>query len=296
MAPDHGAAFVKVRCWKAHAKAEHATGLRLQRDHLVVQVFGRGHPGALGVERNQKRKAPCLHGALAACTQMLAQQQGGPLAGLGHVDVRVGAVGDQAIRQLQHALGHVGVQVQAGDNGCLGANHGADAGDQLTFAVVGVFGHGRAVQIEVHPVQALHHGRTNVFDDGRTNALKRVLGHVRRGRGTGPGRGHQLPAFAPRRVDEAARRDVHARHLLDQGLTAHIGRKGLAALKGRPIGQAGCKGVGLVLVTSDQDTGHGGTCSGFNSGHSSCAIAVQLQGAGSRGGKAAGAASSRRRV
>ena len=50
VAPDHGAAFGKVRRRKAHAKTEHATGLRLQRDHLVVQVLGRVHPGALRIE------------------------------------------------------------------------------------------------------------------------------------------------------------------------------------------------------------------------------------------------------
>ena len=145
MAPDHRATFGKVRGRKAHAKTEHATGLGFQRHHLVVQFLGRGHPGALRVERNQKRQATRLHRALATCTKMLAQQHGRPLTGVGHVDVGVGAVGHQAIGQLQHALGHVGMQVQAGHDRHLRAHHGADARDEFTFAVVGIFGHSRAV-------------------------------------------------------------------------------------------------------------------------------------------------------
>ena len=190
---------------------------------------------------------------------MLAQQHGCPLAGFGHVDVRVGAIRHQSVGQGKHAFGHISVQVKAGHNGQLGPHHRADAGDQLAFAVVGVFSHSGAMQIEVHAVQALHHRRTHVFENGGTNALESIPGHIRRRCGTGPRRRHQLPAFATCRVDEAARWNVHARHLVQHGLSAHIGWKGLAAFKGRPMGQAGGKGVGFVLVASHQNAGHG-TC------------------------------------
>ena len=110
---------------------------------------------------------------------MLTQQNGCPLAGLGHVDVRVSAVSHQAVGHLQHARSDVGVQVQAGNDGHAGADHGADARDQFAFAVVGVFSHGCAVQVEVHAVQALHHGRSHVFQNGAANALKSILRHIR---------------------------------------------------------------------------------------------------------------------
>ena len=66
----------------------------------------------------------------------------------------------------------------------------------------------------------------------------------------------------------------HARHLRHHGLATHIGREILTRVESRPIGQAGRKGVGLVLVACDQDAGH----------------------AFSIGGSAAGAASNKRRV
>jgi hypothetical protein len=49
-------------------------------------------------------------------------------------------------------LGHVGVQVEAGDDRHFRADDAAHAREQLAFAVVDVLGDHRAVQAQVHGV------------------------------------------------------------------------------------------------------------------------------------------------
>ena len=75
------------------------------------------------------------------------QQAGGVLAGVGHVHVRIGAEGGQAVGLAQHLGGDVGVQVQAGDDGHGRADGLAHARQQLAFAVVQVLGDHGAVQV-----------------------------------------------------------------------------------------------------------------------------------------------------
>ena len=70
-------------------------------------------------------------------------------AGVGHVDVGVGAVSDQCIRMLDHFGRHIGVQIEADDQRQILAYHLAHARQRFAFAVVEMFGHHRAVQIEI---------------------------------------------------------------------------------------------------------------------------------------------------
>lgn len=70
-------------------------------------------------------------------------------AGCGHVDVRVGPVGDQPVCACQHAGGHVRVQVERCHDRHALARGGAQSGQQFAFAVVAMLGHHGAVQVEV---------------------------------------------------------------------------------------------------------------------------------------------------
>ena len=58
-------------------------------------------------------------------------------------------------------------------------------------------------------------------------------------------------------IDEAGNGDIDARELLDHRLPAHESGKRFTAIERSPIGQAGGEGVGLVLITSDQNACHG---------------------------------------
>ncbi len=72
--------------------------------------------------------------------------------GVGHVDVRIGAVGDQRVGVLQHLLRDVGMQVQAGHDRNVGADHGAHPRQQLAFTIVEVLRHHGSVQIQIDGV------------------------------------------------------------------------------------------------------------------------------------------------
>ena len=54
---------------------------------------------------------------------------------------------------LDHRLRHVGVEVQAGDDGDLGPDDLAHARQQVAFAVVEMFGDHRAMQVEIDAVE-----------------------------------------------------------------------------------------------------------------------------------------------
>ena len=89
-----------------------------------------------------------------APTSFAGKWRGGAGTGFGHVDVRVGAKARHRLRERQHAARDVGMQVQAGDHRHPRADDGAQPRQQLAFGVVGVFGDGGAVQVEVDGVEA----------------------------------------------------------------------------------------------------------------------------------------------
>ena len=149
------------------------------------------------------------------------------------------------------------MQIEAGNNGHGGAYQLPNARDQFTFAVIGIFCHSSTVQIQIHTVQALGQSTLHILQDGLADALKRILGHVRRRCGTRPSRRHKLPAQTLGHIDEAGNGNVDARELLNHRLPAHESGKRFTAIERSPIGQAGCESIGLVLITSDQNACHG---------------------------------------
>ncbi len=94
------------------------------------------------------RRTWCVAQGRPCCPQ-LGQQIGATRAGVGAVDVRVGAVGAHRAGMLQHAPRDVGMQVQAGDQRHRRPDHCAQPLQQLAFGIVHVLGHCRAVQVEV---------------------------------------------------------------------------------------------------------------------------------------------------
>ena len=97
------------------------------------------------------------------------------LTRIGHVNVRVSAVRNQTITERQHALGHIGVQIQAGDDGHIRPHQGAQAAQQLAFAVVGVFGHGYTYS--AHPLAcAAAVASINIFKEEKIVEHARMLG------------------------------------------------------------------------------------------------------------------------
>ena len=268
MPPDHGRAFVEVAGREAHAEAQDGAEFAVQRVQFGVQVLRRLQPGALRVQRDQEGQPACVQGFALPGPEAARQQRAGAFAGLRHVHVRVGAVGHQRVGLAQHALGHVGVQVQADDDGRLRADQGAQAADQFALAVEGVLGHGRAMQVEVDRVQAAGRGQCGpgVVGDAGRDAFEGVLRDIGRGNCPGPAAGQQRPALGLAEFDEAADRDVDAGQRRLHRRAADEGREGVAAVEGGPVGPARRKGVGLVLVAGDEDAGHGGRVGGWLGG------------------------------
>ena len=146
--------------------------------------------------------------------QRALEQPRRALAGGGHVDVRIGAIGDEAVGMLDHRARDVGVQVEARDDGNAGADDLAHAREQLALAVVEMLGDHRAVQVEVDAVDrpGLRSRASHLADD----ALVRVRGDVRRRRGRAPREARGCggrPRAAPRarRWPECWRRRAAAR-------------------------------------------------------------------------------------
>ena len=137
------------------------------------------------------------------------QRAAGAARGVGHVDMRVGAVAGDDRGALDHRVGHLGVEIERDRDRHVGGDL-ADAVQQLAFAVVVVLGDHGAVQGQQDGVAAL----LDLVDDRRRHLLVGGLGDQARGMG---GRGHRHGEFGARLagdLDEAAERGVGAFGLL----------------------------------------------------------------------------------
>ena len=73
---------------------------------------------------------------------------------------------------LDHFRRHVGVQIEADHQRQILADHLADAGENFAFAVVEMFGHHRAVQVEIDRVE--RSGGGDAVDHLLDDALERI--------------------------------------------------------------------------------------------------------------------------
>ena len=108
-------AIPEVRRWETRRKRQRRHRVTLQRRKLLVNALGRLVVGALPGDRDQERQLserfcktlPRLrHQREVSCTGA---------AGVGHVDVRVGTVGNESIRMLHHLGRDIGMEVEAHD-------------------------------------------------------------------------------------------------------------------------------------------------------------------------------------
>lgn len=189
-----------------------------------------------------------MHGQLLP-VQQPAEQGGRAPPGVGHVDVRVGPVGDHRIGRLEHQRGHVGVQVQADRDGHPGPHRGADPAQDLAVPVVVRGGHHGAVQVQVDRVRPV---LAAGVDDLPADPLEGTVGHRRRGGGRAPQHRAELGAPGPGLPDEPADRDV------DIGQPQHLRaavhpREALAVDEVLVVGRCRGEGVRLVQEPGDQD-------------------------------------------
>jgi hypothetical protein len=208
----------------------------------------------LPTDRNQERQLPeCLCKFSSGAQQQREMSRGGA-AGVGHVDMGIGAIGNQRVGVFDHFGRHIGVQVEADHERQVLADRLANAGKDFTFAVVEMFCDHRAVQIEIDAVDGA--GGLDAVDDGLGDALIGVLCDVGRRACRAPDRRHQLPAFRFRRRHKTGHADIDVAHPLEQpGAVRH--RRPAAAPHERVIDRLGRReGVGLVQEAANGDTGH----------------------------------------
>ena len=85
--------------------------------------------------------------------QQQREMAGGGAAGVGHVDMRIGAIGDQRVRVFDHLGRDIGVQIEADHQRQILADHLAHARQNFAFAVVEMFRDHGAVQVEIDGVE-----------------------------------------------------------------------------------------------------------------------------------------------
>ncbi len=246
---------------KARCKGQRRDSVALERGELRVDALGGLVVGALPADRDQERQlSERFRKPLPGFEQQREMARRGA-AGRGHVDMRIGAVGDERICVVHHRGRHVGVQVEADDERQIGSDQLAHAGENFTFAVVEMFGDHGAVQVEIDSIEptgagdAVHHH----LDD----ALEGILGDMRRGARAAGNRRHHLPAIGLRLRDKTCKSGIHVAHRLQNGGTLrHPGPA--AAMHEVGIGGLGRReGVGLVQERANGDTGHQGVSGAY---------------------------------
>ena len=113
------------------------------------------------------------------------------LASLPHVHVRIGLVADDHVGRFDHPLGEVGVQIEGHDDGRIGADRLANAGQHLAVGVRAPGGHHRPVVGDVNRVERaarLEPGCDGVDGRGKEGVVDRTPG-----RAVGDDGRHRLP-------------------------------------------------------------------------------------------------------
>jgi hypothetical protein len=141
---------------------------------------------------------------LAAPREQVEQQAAGMLAGLVHVDVRIGLEADDHVRIADHRGRHVGMQVERHADGHA-RRRGAQPHQQVAFAVDAVLRHHRAVQVEQDGVAA----RRRIDDALRERGVGAGIDRPARV-GRGRHRRDQRRAGLFGQVDEGRHRGAHA--------------------------------------------------------------------------------------
>ncbi len=254
-----------------------AVGSGRRRQQFVQLGQGLGHRSRLGRSPEigaVQHVAPAdLHGRMNFAVHGPLQQ----IAGLGRdlvlVDMRIGPIADQDVRQVRHAVGDVGMQVQRRRDGHVRPDLVAQGLQQAALAVIVVFaGHG-PVQAQVDAVErpVFLQRRDQDVDD----MVVHVLGHPARRHGIGADRMTHRPSMPLPGVQRRADLGPGAAHFLhDLGVAVIFPR-----LVGRQIGRQDREGIGLVFERGNQDAlGHGSITPPTSSGPGSDGAALRCLG------------------
>ncbi len=156
---------------------------------------------------------------------------------------------------LEHRAGHVGVQVEAGDDRHAGTDNLAHARQQFALAVVEVLADHRAMQVEIDAID--RSGPVQPVDQVADDALVRVARDLRGRRCRAPDEADGAVAGGMQRVQRAGSGNVGAREarrdgvaVRDLGPAPAILERGIIRLRRR-------KRIGLVLESADGNDSHG---------------------------------------
>ena len=112
------------------------------------------------------------------------QNARGALPGLGAVDMRVGQIDRHAVAVFGHRLGQIDVIVEADHHRNFRSDDGADPAQQFSFAILEIFTHHRAVQIEIDRID--RHRQRQPADQLACDPLIGVAGDDAAGPAAGP--------------------------------------------------------------------------------------------------------------
>ena len=165
------------------------------------------------------------------------------LAPLQHVHVRVRLVADHHVRRPDHPFGEVGVEVEGHDDGRVGADRLADAGEHLAVGVRGPGGHHRPVVGDVDRVErraCLEAGHDRIHGGGEEGVVDGA-----EGRTVGDDGGRRRPGAG--RVEGADGRGHLRRD--DGGRAARLGEDlvALEVVPGAEVRLGGGRGEGVAL-------------------------------------------------
>ena len=161
-----------------------------------------------------------------------------------HVQMRVGAIADVGVHQLDVGRRHIGVQIVGRDDRHLIADHAADHGQQRALGIVVVHGQSSAVQHAVNAVEFA--GCAQVGLPLRHHAVEEFLRHRPVRLGHRQQTGFRLPGAGRVHVgDEAGHLPQHHR----RGRPC-IGQHGVAAEQG-PRAKVGFEGDRREAIAFD---------------------------------------------
>ena len=217
-------------------------------------AFRRLHQRALVVERDQERQLAQRAPGGASALQQQGHGAGGELSRLGPVDVRVGAVGDQAVGVLHHLRRDVGMIVEADGDGHARAHGGAHAAQQLALAVLERLAHHGAVQVEIDGVD--RHRRRQPPDQLARDPLVGIGRDEPAGAAAGPQQRHDVVAGA-HVAQEARQREAGVAEPFDHVRAAHQRRAVAVAGEVGEVRPLGDEAVGFMMEPADRDARHG---------------------------------------
>ena len=226
---------------------------------IVVEGAG-GQDGGLlaGDVDEQGRGFEGLDGADFA-TEGAKEEMGGFLPAGALVEVRVGAIGDGGVGEGDHLGGDVGVEVEGGDDGEVGAGGEADAAEKFAVGIGVGFADGGAVEGEEEAVEGA--GVSEVDEELGGDAFVGGGGDGAAGDGEGGEEGHHFEGrlvFRGRGLEDV---EEAAEFVMGVGPAGEQGRStGEAGVHEVVVGGGdGEEGVGFVEEAGDGDAeGAGG--------------------------------------